>query len=96
MSKTPTNTDGQNPFPVEASFSTLILSLGSAAAMAMGLAPNPQSGESEKDLPMARFNIDLLEVLKDKTKNNLVKDESDFLNHLITDLKLKFVEMSKK
>jgi hypothetical protein len=82
--------------PVDASFSTLILSLGSSAAMAMGIAPNPQTGATEHDLPMARFNIDLLEVLKEKTKNNLQKDESDFLNHLITDLKLKFVEASKK
>jgi hypothetical protein len=88
--------NNENPYPVDASFSTLILSLGSAAAMAMGIAPNPQTGKTEHDMPMARFNIDLLEVLKDKTKNNLQKDEADFLAHLITDLKLKFVEASKK
>lgn len=85
----------QQPFP-DASFSTLILSMGSAAAMAMGLAPNPQTGATEKDLPMARFNIDLLEVLKDKTKNNLLKEESDFLNHMVHDLQVKYVELSKK
>ena len=90
MSKEP-----QNPFGVDASFSTLILSLGSSAAMALGLAPNPSTGKVEKDLHMAKFNIDLLEVLKDKTKNNLLKEESDFLNHLTSDLQLKYVEAAK-
>lgn len=81
---------------VDASFSTLILSLGSSAAMAMGLVPNPSTNKVDKDLSMAKFNIDLLDVLKEKTKNNLLKEESDFLGHLITDLKLKYVEASKK
>jgi hypothetical protein len=45
---------------------------------------------------MARFNIDLLEVLQTKTKNNLLKEEGDFLNNLIADLRLKYVELSKK
>jgi Domain of unknown function (DUF1844) len=81
---------------VEASFSTLILSIGSTAAMGLGLAPHPQTGKTETDLTMARFNIDLLDILQTKTKNNLLKEESDFLNNLIADLRLKYVELSKK
>ncbi len=81
---------------VEASFSTLILSIGSTAAMALGLAPHPQTGKTETDLAMARFNIDMLEVLQTKTKNNLLKEEADFLNNLIADLRLKYVDLSKK
>jgi hypothetical protein len=81
---------------VEASFSTLILSIGSTAAMGLGLAPHPQTGKTETDLTMARFNIDLLDVLQEKTKNNLQKEESDFLNNLIADLHMKYVEVSKK
>lgn len=76
---------------MEASFSTLVMSIGSSAAMSLGLAPNPMTGKTEKDLKMAKFNIDLLEVLKQKTNNNLSKEEADFLNHLLHDLKLKFV-----
>jgi hypothetical protein len=64
--------------------------------MALGLAPHPQSGKTEIDLTMARFNIDMLEVLQEKTKNNLLKEESDFLNNLIADLHLKYVDLSKK
>lgn len=77
---------------IEASFSTLVMSIGSSAAMALGLAPNPQSGKIEKDLEMAQFNIDLLSVLEEKTKNNLSKEEEDFLKRLISDLKLKYVD----
>jgi len=81
---------------VEASFSTLLLSIGSTAAMSLGLVPQHESGKTEIDLPMARFNIDMLEVLQTKTKNNLSKEEGDFLNHLLNDLRLKYVEISKR
>ena len=74
------------------SFSTLVLSIGSSAAMAMGLAPNPTTHKTEKDLPMARFHIDLLVLLKEKTKNNLEAEEQQFLDSVITDLQLKFVQ----
>ena len=55
---------------MEASFSTLIMSLGSSTIMSLGLAQNPQTGKTEKDLNIAKFNIDLLLMLQDKTKNN--------------------------
>jgi hypothetical protein len=76
---------------LEASFSTLILSIGSSAAMALGLAPNPASGQIEKDKNLARFNIDLLCMLKEKTKGNLSEDEQKFLDAMVTDLQMKFV-----
>ena len=79
--------------PLEANFSTLVLSVGSSAAMSLGLAPNPATGKSEVDKTMAKFNIDLLEMMKEKTKNNLTNEEETFLNQMISDLKLKFVEL---
>jgi hypothetical protein len=79
--------------PPEASLSVLMMSLASSAAMAMGLAPHPESGETSKDKNMAKFNIDLLLVLQSKTKGNLTGDEEKFLNHVIHDLQMKFVEM---
>lgn len=78
---------------MEASLSVLIMSIASSAVMAMGLAPNPQSGEIQKDKDLARFNIDLLLVLQDKTKGNLNSDETKFLNDLVIDLQMKFVSM---
>lgn len=76
----------------EATFSTLLISIGSAAAMALGFAPNPTTGKTEKNKDMASFNIDLLLMLKDKTKNNLQADEEAFLNNLLNDLQLKFIQ----
>lgn len=84
--KTPNGTQG-----LEANFSTLVLSIGSSAAMALGLAPNPMSGKVEKDLNLARFNIDLLRMLRDKTKGNLNPDEQKFIESIVTDLQMKFV-----
>jgi len=75
------------------SFSTLVLSIGSSAAMAMGLAPKPGSEKPEVDLPMARFHIDLLLLLKEKTKSNLDNDEQKFLESVLNDLQLKFVQL---
>ncbi|MCC7404861.1 MAG: DUF1844 domain-containing protein [Bdellovibrionales bacterium] len=78
---------------LEASFSTLILSIASSAAMSLGLAPNPMNNKTEKNLEMARFNIDLLVVLQEKTKNNLADDEKNFLDSVIRDLQLKFIQV---
>ncbi|MGZ3769533.1 MAG: DUF1844 domain-containing protein [Bdellovibrio sp.] len=82
-----------NDQKLEASFSMLIMSVASSAVMAMGLEPHPQTGEVMKDKNMARFNIDLLLVLKEKTKGNLSADETTFLDNLISDLQLKFVSV---
>lgn len=87
MEKTPEKSQS-----LEASLSTLILSIASSAAMSMGLAPNPVSGKIEKDLNLARFNIDLLTILSEKTKNNRTPDEDRFISTILQDLKMKFIQ----
>jgi hypothetical protein len=82
--------------PLEASLSTLVLSLASNAAMALGLEPHPQSGKTDIDLAMARFNIDMLMMLQEKTKNNLNADEQHFFDAVVKDLQLQFVQISQK
>ncbi len=91
MADTTPNTSQKQAGGYEANFSTLILSIGSSAAMALGLAPNPMTNKIEKDLPLARFNIDLLCMLRDKTKGNLSDDEQKFLQSIVHDLQMKFV-----
>jgi hypothetical protein len=81
------------PEKLEASFSMLLMSIASSAAMFMGLSPNPQTGKTSTDKNMARFNIDLLLVLQEKTKSNLSDDERNFLEAVISDLQMKFVSM---
>lgn len=79
---------------MDASLSTLVLSLASSAAMSMGLAPDPVSGKTEKDLNMARFNIDLLTMLEEKTRNNRTSDEEKFISTILQDLKMKFIQQA--
>ena len=76
-------------------FSTLLLSLASSAVLAMGLEKNPHTGKYEKDLDVARFNIDMLKLLQEKTKNNLTNDEQKFLDSVVSDLQLKFVYVTQ-
>ena len=80
---------------LEASFSTLVLSIGSSAAIALGIAPEPTSGKLMKDLNMAKLNIDLLVLLEGKTKNNLTDEETQLLSRIIADLQIKFVAEKK-
>ena len=74
-------------------FSNLILSIASSALLKMGLDPE---GKEEKDRNIARYNIDLLSLLKEKTKNNLTEKEMKLLNSCIQDLQLKFVQTKQK
>lgn len=78
---------------LEANFSTLVLSVASSAAMSLGMAPDPATGETSVDKKMAQFNIDLLEVLKKKSENNRTEEEDRLINQLISDLKMKFVSL---
>ena len=58
------------PLP-EATFSTFILSLASSALVQLGEVPNPETGRMEQDLALARHNIDVLEMLRQKTERCL-------------------------
>lgn len=73
-------------------FNTLVISIASSAIISLGLEKHPQTGKTEKNLEMASFNIDLLRLLKEKTKGNLTTAEENYLNAIITDLQLKFVQ----
>lgn len=88
------STDHQHK--LEASFVTLSMSIASSAAISLGLAPDPNTNKIALNTEVARFNIDLLDMLREKTKGNLLKEENDFLERVVADLKLKFVEATKK
>ena len=77
-------------------FDLLILSLGNATLIALGLVPSPDANNIQKDLESARYNIELLEMLKQKTNGNLTSTESSLLTDLLYDLQLKFVEAKKQ
>ncbi len=80
----------------EINFPSFILSLSSSALLHFGDIPDPVSGTKERNLPMAKQTIDILGVLKEKTQGNLTDDEEQLLDNLLHDLRIKYVEESKK
>jgi hypothetical protein len=81
----------QEKIPFEASFSVLTMSIASSAAFSLGLSPDPQTGKTHIDKNMAKFNIDLLLVLQEKSKGNLNADEDKLIKALLSDLQMKFL-----
>ena len=77
---------------MEIDFATFIMSLASAAYCSMGLAPNPLTKKVEKNLTSAKQQINLLEMLKEKTKGNLSKDEDNTLEAMLYQLHMMYVK----
>jgi len=83
------------PLP-EIDFATFVLSLSSNAFFHLGLIENPMTGKIERNLPLARQTIDIITLLQEKTKGNLTQDESNLIDNLLADLRLKYVNEAKK
>jgi hypothetical protein len=83
---------GSKKTELEADFSVLVMSLAGSAACGLGIAPNPETGRSEKHLELAKFNIDLLMCLQEKTKGNLTDPEQKLLDRLLNDLRLQYIQ----
>ena len=75
---------------------TLVLSIATAVMQHLGKLPNPQTGKIERDISQAKLAIDMLLMLKEKTKNNLSPDEEAFLSNTLTDLELNYIDEIKK
>jgi hypothetical protein len=76
-------------------FENLIRSLGQNAAMLLGGYADPRTGQPVLDLEGAREMIDMLDVLREKTRGNLAPEEDTLLLDVLGNLKLAFMEMAK-
>ncbi len=83
------------PLP-DIDFSTFIFSLSSSAILHLGLMENPYTKTIDKNLPLAKETIDIISMLKDKTKGNLSDEEANLITHLLTELRFKYVNEVKK
>jgi hypothetical protein len=77
-------------------FMQLAITFQAAAWQQMGKIKNPVTDKIERNLDQARYSIDMLEMLRAKTKGNLSDDETKFLGHVISELQLNFVDELKK
>jgi hypothetical protein len=75
----------------EITFASLLVSLSSTAFISLGSVPDPESGKTEKNLPLAKQTIDLLGMLREKTRNNLTLEEDNLFEHLLYDLRMAYV-----
>lgn len=77
-----------------ADFLGLVESLATQALMFMGAMRDPLTGQAHQDLGQAQAMIDLLEMLEEKTKGNLTREEADQLRGILDDLRMHFVRIS--
>ena len=79
-------------------FNALVLSLGSSVIVHLGEAPDPTSGQKPEkpDFTMAQQSIDLLAMLQEKTRGNLTADEARFLENMLFDLRMLYVQVSQR
>lgn len=73
-------------------FATLILSLSSSVLMNLGVVENPVTNTKEKEPEVARQTIDLIELLKVKTRGNLTDQESKLVDDVLAELRLWYVK----
>ncbi|MFH1351117.1 MAG: DUF1844 domain-containing protein [Pseudomonadota bacterium] len=79
------------PLP-EVNFNSLILSLSSSALLHLGEIADPHTGENKKDIDLAKHSIDIIAMLKEKTKGNLDEEEKRFIESILTDLRWRYVK----
>ncbi|HOP07282.1 MAG TPA: DUF1844 domain-containing protein [candidate division Zixibacteria bacterium] len=77
-------------------FMQMVISLQAGAMQQLGKVANPFTGKVERNLPMAQATIDLLGMLEKKTSGNLTDTENKLLQHALYELRMNFVDESKK
>jgi len=77
-------------------FYSLVYSFQMQTWMSLGKIKNPVSDKVEKDLQAAQMTIDIIDMIKEKTKNNLSEQESNFIEQVLADLKLNYVHESTR
>lgn len=75
----------------EPDFNFFITTLALQASIALGQVPNPVTNKKEEDLSQAKFLIDTLGMLKEKTKGNLNSEESNLLENLLYELRMQYI-----
>ncbi|MEP7274605.1 MAG: DUF1844 domain-containing protein [Acidobacteriota bacterium] len=76
-------------------FMGVLMEFATPAFIHLGLAEHPATGRPEVNLPAAQQAIEMLRVLREKTVGNLSREEDDFFEGLLADLRMRFVSLKK-
>ena len=83
------------PVYEEPDFNFFVTTFSLQAAIALGEVANPVSNKKEENLPQAKFIIDTLAILKDKTKGNLTPEESDLIDNILYELRMIYISKTQ-
>lgn len=90
--KSEAKTEGKEEFaPPEPDFSFFLTTLALQAAIFLGEISNPVNNQKEENLMQAKFIIDSLSMLKEKTTGNLSSEEDSMLDNVLYDLRMKYI-----
>ncbi len=81
------------PLP-EINFATFVVSLNASALLHLGAIEDPNTGQTNKNLAMAKQTIDILKLLQEKTEGNLTTDEKNLIKNILYDLRIIYVKES--
>jgi hypothetical protein len=89
------------PRSERATFGAFVLSLTTSALYHLGVAPEeglqlPELGEPRLDLALGRQTIEILEMIREKTRGNLDPDENRLIEQALHDLHMRFVEVKRR
>lgn len=77
-------------------FGNFVMSLAHSALVSLGMVEHPELGATGVDLETASQTIQILEMLKAKTKNNLEPEEEHLISSLLYELRMAFVDVAQK
>ncbi|MGA2533211.1 MAG: DUF1844 domain-containing protein [Candidatus Aminicenantales bacterium] len=83
---------GRTPFLPPLDFSSIVILLYFPTLIQLGLMEDPGTGQLGEDLVLAKRNIDLLDLLRDRTKGNLEEEEEKFLEGVLNQLKMAYLK----
>jgi hypothetical protein len=79
-----------------ANFQTLVSTIATQAMMALGGMRDPKTNQPVLDLDLAKFHIDCLSVLEEKTAGNLEDEDKDMLNQVLYEIRMHYVQIAQQ
>ncbi len=89
----PQESQARGPLP-EGNLAALISMLATQSLFAMGLLHIKGQEGREPDLEMEKYNIDMLDVIVEKTKGNLTEEEEHVLSTTLSELRMGYVRVA--
>jgi hypothetical protein len=96
MSEETQDKDPQPPEIPDVDFGMFVMSLASSVLVHLGEIEHPDSRERTANLPLAKQTVDILGMLREKTRGNLTQEEAQLLDNLLYDLRMKYVDAKKR